>query len=135
MRALATTLRRDVMAYGPIKFFQAMACLPGCWHELRDGLYLADPTCDCPRAIAVPVERLLLTRASSPIARGFAGQLPERRSEGGLGGIAKCRCDRDDRRVGVAQHVHCLLELVLAKPGMPGSFQEIAGSGHVGFAK
>jgi hypothetical protein len=30
MRALATTLRRDVMACGPIKFFQAIVCLPGC---------------------------------------------------------------------------------------------------------
>jgi hypothetical protein len=27
MRALATILRRDVMAHGPIKFFQAIACL------------------------------------------------------------------------------------------------------------
>jgi hypothetical protein len=27
MRALATTLRRDVIAHGPIKFFQAMICL------------------------------------------------------------------------------------------------------------
>jgi hypothetical protein len=38
----------------------------------------------CARAIAVPVERLLLTPAPSPTARGFAGQLPERRSESGL---------------------------------------------------
>jgi len=27
MRALATTLRRDVIAFGPTKFFQAIACL------------------------------------------------------------------------------------------------------------
>jgi hypothetical protein len=51
----------------------------------------------------------------------------ERGGEGSLGGIAKRRRDRDDGPVGVAQHVHSLLELVLAKPGMrrkPGAFLE-----------
>src|SRR6266850_1722923 len=98
-----------------------------CRREHRDGLYLADQTCDCPRAIAVPVERLLLTPAPPPIARGFTGQLPERRGKGGLGGVAERRCNRDDRGVGVAQHVHGLLEPVLAQPGMrrkPGAFLE-----------
>jgi len=38
MRALATTLRRDVMAHGPIKFFQAMSVSCRCEH--RDGFYL-----------------------------------------------------------------------------------------------
>src|SRR5258706_14963683 len=33
---------------------------------------LADRSCGCARAIAVPVERLLLTPAPRPIARGFA---------------------------------------------------------------
>src|SRR5207247_6215965 len=46
--------------------------------EHCDGVYLADQTGDCPRAIAVTVERLLLTRALPPIARGFASQFPER---------------------------------------------------------
>ena len=112
----ASTLRRDVIARGPTKFFQIIVSLrlllP--WH--RDDL--ANWVCSCPRAIDVPVERLLLTRALPPIARGFAGQLPECRGEGRLGGIAKRRCDGDDRRVSVAQHVHCLLEPVLAQPGM-----------------
>lgn len=79
---------------------------------------LADWSCDCPRAIAAPVERLLLPHAPSPIARGFAGQLPERRREGGLGRIAKGGCDRHDRLISVPQHVHGLLETVLAQPGM-----------------
>ena len=64
------------------------------------------------------LQRLLLARASSPIARGFAGQLPERRGKGGLGGIAKRRRDRHDRCVSVAQHLHGLLEPVLAQPRM-----------------
>ena len=51
----------------------------------------------------------------------------ERGGEGGLGGIAERGCDRHDRYVGVAQHVHGLLEPVLAQPGMrrqPGAFLE-----------
>ena len=74
----------------------------------------SNPVCPCPRAIVAIVERLLLTCASSPIARPLAGQLPECRSEGGLRGIAKRGCDRHDRVVGVAQHFHSLLKLVLA---------------------
>lgn len=118
MRALATTRRRDVIACGPMKFFQAIACLPGCWREHRDDPVLVDQTCDCPRAIAAPVERLLLTPAPPPIARGLAGQFPERRGESGLGGVAEGGCNGDDRRIGIAQHVHGLLEPVLAQPGM-----------------
>lgn len=41
----------------------------GCGH--RDEI--TDRSCGCARAIAVPVERLLLTTAPPPIARGFAG--------------------------------------------------------------
>src|SRR3546814_8345191 len=44
-----------------------------------------------------------------------------------LRGIAKRGRDRDDRFVRVAQHVHRLLEPVLAQPGMrrkPGAFLE-----------
>src|SRR5258708_1856752 len=41
----------------------------GCGHSDD----LADRSCGCARAIAVPVERLLLTRAPPPIARGVAG--------------------------------------------------------------
>src|SRR3954447_22838219 len=81
----------------------------------------------CASAIAVIAERLLLPKAPPPIARGFSGQLPERRGEGGLGSITKRGGDRHDRRVGVAQHVHGLLESVLAQPGMrrkPGAFLE-----------
>src|SRR5882672_3500585 len=44
----------------------------GCGH--RDGL--ADRSCGCARAIVVPVERLLLTPAPSPIARGCRFWLP-----------------------------------------------------------
>src|SRR5438128_1498885 len=92
---------------------------------LRD--VLTNQSCGRASAIAVIAERLLLPKASSPIARGFSGQPPERRSEGGLGGITKRGGDRHDRRVGVAQHVHGLLESVLAQPGMrrkPGAFLE-----------
>src|SRR5437868_13218623 len=100
-------------------------CLRLVW--LWYGPVLANWICGCPRAIAVPVERLLLTHAPPPIARGLAGELPERRGEGGLGGIAKRCRDRHDRFVAVAQHVHGLLEPVLAQPGMrrkPGAFLE-----------
>jgi len=79
---------------------------------------LPDRHCGYARAIDVTAERLRLAHASPPIARRFAGQLPERGGEGGLGGIAKLRRDRHDRRVGVAQHVHGLLESVLAQPGV-----------------
>src|SRR3954471_19615934 len=91
---------------------------PWLWREQRDGRYLADQTRHCPSAIAVPVERLLLTHAPPPIARGFAGQLPERRGEGGLRGVAERRRDRDDRVVGLTQHLHGLFDPVLAQPGM-----------------
>jgi len=36
MRALAITLRRDVIAFGPMTFFQAIVHLPGSWREHRD---------------------------------------------------------------------------------------------------
>jgi len=86
----------------------------GCWH--RDDL--ANRSCGCASAIAAPVDQLLLPHAPPPIARGFAGQLPERGREGGLRGIAKRCCDRHNRLVGVPQHVHGPLEPVLAQPGM-----------------
>src|SRR6186713_182049 len=63
-------------------------------------------------------ERWLLSHAPPPAARGFAGQLPERRREGGLGPVAKRCGDGHDGCVSVAQHVHRLLEPVLAQPGM-----------------
>lgn len=56
---------------------------------------LSNLTCDCARAIAVAIERLLLNTAPPPIAQGFAGQLPECGREGSLGGVAKRRGDRD----------------------------------------
>lgn len=84
-------LCRDVNANGPTKFFQAIFCLSLLLLEHGDGL--ADQICDCPRAIDVAVERLLLTRMPPPITRGFARQLLECGSEGSLGGIAKRRRD------------------------------------------
>src|SRR5437879_11025079 len=59
-----------------------------------------------------------LPRTSSPIAWGFAGQLLERRGERSLGSVAKLRRHRHDRPVGIAQHVHVLLEPMLAQPSM-----------------
>src|SRR5437016_4913728 len=78
----------DAIARGLAMLFQIIFFLHpvGCGH--RDDL--ADRSCGCARAIAVPVERLRLTPAvPAPIARGFAGQLLERGNEGGLGGVAK----------------------------------------------
>src|SRR5215469_12781852 len=66
---------------------------------------------------------------SSPFTRRFTGHLSEGGGEGSLGGVAERGCDRDDRRVGIAQHVHGLLEPVLAQPGMrrkSGAFLESA---------
>src|SRR3977135_1871789 len=110
---------------GRLSFPRTFACLPWCWRLLRD--VLANRICSCARAIAATAEQLLLPNASPPIARRFPGQPPERSSEGCLRGIAERRCDRHDRCVSVAQHVHGLLELVLAQPGMtrkPGAFLE-----------
>src|SRR5882757_2153828 len=110
---------------GRLSFPRTFACLPWCWRLLRD--VLANRICSCASAIAATAEQLLLPNASSPIARRFPGQPPERCSEGCLRGIAKRRCDRHDRCVSVAQHVHGLLEPVLAQPGMrrkPGAFLE-----------
>src|SRR5437879_2431089 len=123
MSALASTFRREVVASRLTELFQAIVRLRVVGVGYGD--HLPNRIRDCPRAIDVPVERLLLTRAPPPIARGFTGQLPERRGEGGLGGVAKRRRDGDDRGVGVAQHVHGLLEPMLAQPGMrrtPGAF-------------
>src|SRR5689334_8616996 len=92
---------------------------------LRD--VLANRSCACASTIALIAERLLLPEASSPIAWGFSGQPPERRSECGLGGITNRGGDRHDGCVSVAQHVRGLLESVLAQPGMrrkPGAFLE-----------
>src|SRR5690349_2190512 len=122
--AVTRPLRDDVIASRLTKFFPIIICLRACFGH-GDGL--TDQVCRCPRAIAVAVERLLLTHAPPPIARGFAGQLSECRSEGSLRGVAKRRCDRDHRIVGVAQHLHGLLEPVLAQPGMrrePGALLE-----------
>src|SRR5437764_12436844 len=116
MSALASTFRRDVVASWLTELFQAIVRLRVVGVGYGD--HLLNRIRDCPRAIDVPVERLLLTRAPPPIARSFAGQLPECRGEGGLGGVAKRRCNRDDRRVGVAKHVHCLLEPVLPQPSV-----------------
>src|SRR4029079_10032226 len=113
--AVTRPLRDDVMASRLTKFFPIIICLRACFGH-GDGL--TDQVCRCPRAIAVAVERLRLTYAPPPIARGFAGQLSEGRSKGSLRGVAKRRCDRDDRVVGVAQHLRGLLEPVLAQPGM-----------------
>src|SRR3954465_8910837 len=55
----------------------------------------------------VALERLSLGLvAPAPIARRFAGQLPECRGESGLRGIAKRCGHRDDRFVALPQHVH-----------------------------
>src|SRR5262245_37803939 len=102
--AVTMHLRRVVMASRLTKVFQIIFLLHPVGCEHHDGL--SDRGYGCARAIAVPVERLLLTPGPPPIARGFAGQLPERRSERGLRGIAERRCDRHDRLVGVTQHVH-----------------------------
>src|SRR5215470_1702758 len=90
--AVATNRRRDAIALGLTMLFPIIFLLRpvGCGH--RDDL--ADRRRGCARAIAVPVERLLLTPVSPPIARALAGQLPECRSERGLRGIAKRGCDR-----------------------------------------
>src|ERR1700730_4524317 len=122
--AVAMTLRRGAIARELTKF-QAIVGLLCCWRGYRDGLANRDR--DCARTIAVVAELLLPTRAPPPIARGFSSQLPERCGEGGFGGIAKRRRHRHDRSIRVAQHVHCLLEPVLAQPGMrrkPGAFLE-----------
>src|SRR3981189_2417548 len=113
MRALASTFRREVVASRLTELFQAIVRLRVVGVGYGD--HLPNRIRDCPRAIDVPVERLLLTRAPPPIARSFASQLPERRGEG------------NGRCVGVAQHVHGLLEPMLAQPGMrrkPGAFLE-----------
>src|SRR5690349_8075409 len=73
------------------------------------------------------LERLLLTHASPPIARRFAGRSPERRGECRLRGVAKLRRNEGDRTVGVAKHGPGLLEPVLTQPGVrrkPGAFLE-----------
>src|SRR6476620_8591642 len=114
--AVVRPFRRDVMASRLTKFFQIMFVSVCCWRGHCSDL--ANWICDCPRAIAVPVERLLLTHAPSPIARRLAGQLSERRGEGGLRRITKRGCNRDNRFVGITQHVHGLLVPVLAQPGM-----------------
>src|SRR3954469_14503369 len=113
--AVARPLRVDVIASRLTKFFPTIICLRASFGH-GDGLI--DQVCRCPRAIAVAVERLLLTHAPAPIARGFAGQLSEGRSEGRLRGVAKRCCDRDDLVVGVAQHLQGLREPVLAQPGV-----------------
>src|SRR5579859_69287 len=114
--AVAITLLRGLIAIWLTKFFQIIVCLRRlrCGH----GDDLADRSCSCARAIALPAARLLLTHASAPIARRLAGQLFEGGSEGRLRGVAKLRRDRHDRYISVAQHVHGLLEPVLAQPGM-----------------
>src|SRR5437660_345592 len=74
MTAEATTLRRDVTARGLTRFFQVIVCLPLLLTYVPRSL--TSRLGICPRAIAVPVERLLLTHTFAPVARGFAGQLP-----------------------------------------------------------
>lgn len=110
--AVATNRRREIVAltmFFQIIFFLRLA-------EYPDGLVDRSP--DCARAIAVPVERLLLTSTFSPIAWGFACQLSERGGERGLRRIAELSCNRDDRCVGIAQSAHSLFEPVLAQPRM-----------------
>src|SRR5689334_2122560 len=79
--AVASPLRRDVMGSRLTKFLQVILCLR-LWFGHDDGLI--DQSCRCARGIAATVERLLLTQAPPPVARGLAGPLPERGCEGGL---------------------------------------------------
>src|SRR6266850_7383890 len=61
----ATNRRRGAIAWGLTMVFQIIYFLRpvGCGHDDD----LADRSCGCARAIAVLVERLLLTRAPPPI--------------------------------------------------------------------
>src|ERR1700761_527233 len=89
--------------------------------------HLANRLRPCSSAIAAVAERLLLTCTSPPISRSITGQSLECGGERRLGSVAKRNGDGHDRHVGVAQHLHGLLEPVLAQPRMgrePGAFLE-----------
>jgi hypothetical protein len=57
------TFLRGLIARGLTKFFQAIVCLSSLLGEHHD--VVANQNWICPRAIAVPVEQLLLTPAPS----------------------------------------------------------------------
>jgi len=82
---------------------------------------LADRSRGCARAIAVPVERLRLTRL-----RQWLGVSPVSFLNAAAKAIweeqPSAAAIRHDRIVGVAQHGHGLLELVLTPPGAVSPF-------------
>jgi hypothetical protein len=111
--AVARPRRRDAITRRPMKFFQVIFDLRrlvwAWWWSSGSNLPLRQS--DCRGCIAIAVN-------AYACANRLAGQLPEGGRERHLRGISERNCDRDDRIIGDAQHLHDLLEPVLAQPGM-----------------